>query len=169
MEFPLLVDMAIHHVDLIRMVSGRNVERVTALGFRPAWSWYRHEPGLKMLLELEGGLPFSYSGDWSARGRSTSIAATASRRHASGTDFVPSRGVCGAPPARAKTLPRAPLARLHLLPRGWSLLALPPSPHQSYQASLHLQVKLPHENTLQALSVELPSRSASCCHRRHLC
>ena len=24
-----------------------------------------------MLLELDGGLPFSYSGDWSARGRST--------------------------------------------------------------------------------------------------
>jgi predicted dehydrogenase len=71
MEFPLLVDMAIHHVDLIRMVTGRNVERVNAMGFRPAWSWYRHEPGLKMLLELEGGLPFSYSGDWSARGQTT--------------------------------------------------------------------------------------------------
>ena len=71
MEFPLLVDMAIHHVDLIRFVTGRNVRRVTAMGFRPAWSWYVHEPGLKMLLELDGGLPFSYSGDWSARGLTT--------------------------------------------------------------------------------------------------
>src|SRR5687768_18477205 len=72
MEFPLLVDMAIHHLDLIRCITGRNVVCVTAQTFRPAWSWYRHDPGLKMLLELDGGIPFSYSGDWSARGRNTS-------------------------------------------------------------------------------------------------
>src|SRR5688572_32120979 len=72
MEFPLLVDMAIHHLDLIRCITGRNVVCVTAQTFRPAWSWYQHDPGLKMLLELEGGIPFSYSGDWSARGRATS-------------------------------------------------------------------------------------------------
>jgi predicted dehydrogenase len=71
MEFPLLIDMAIHHLDLIRYITGRNIVKVSAWSFRPAWSWYRHEPGLKMLLELEGGLPFSYSGDWSARGRAT--------------------------------------------------------------------------------------------------
>ena len=72
MEFPLLVDMAIHHVDLIRAITGRDIIAVTARSFRPSWSWYAHEPGLKMLLDLEGGLSFSYSGDWSARGRSTS-------------------------------------------------------------------------------------------------
>ena len=71
MEFPLLVDMAIHHMDLIRCITGRNITKVTAQSFRPAWSWYAHDPGLKMLLELEDGLAFSYSGDWSARGRST--------------------------------------------------------------------------------------------------
>lgn len=72
MEFPLLVDMAIHHLDLIRCVTGRDIVRVTAQSFRPSWSWYQHDPGLKMLLELEGGVPFSYSGDWSARGQTTS-------------------------------------------------------------------------------------------------
>ena len=72
MRFPLLVDMAIHHIDLIRAVTGRNVTRVTAHTFNPSWSWYEHHAGLKMLLELEGGIPFSYSGDWSAIGRSTS-------------------------------------------------------------------------------------------------
>ena len=63
--------MAIHHVDLIRAVTSRDIVQVFARSFRPAWSWYQHDPGLKMLLELDGGLPFSYSGDWSARGRST--------------------------------------------------------------------------------------------------
>jgi predicted dehydrogenase len=71
MEFPLLVDMAIHHLDLIRAITGQNIARVTAQSFRPAWSWYAHEPGLKMLLELDDGTPWSYSGDWSARGRQT--------------------------------------------------------------------------------------------------
>jgi predicted dehydrogenase len=76
MPFPLLVDMAIHHVDLVRYFTGRNVERVTAQSFRPAWSWYRHDSGLKMLLELEGGVPFSYSGDWSALGHQTGWSGT---------------------------------------------------------------------------------------------
>lgn len=71
MDYVLLVDMAIHHVDLIRAVTGRNIVKVTAQTFRPEWSWYKHHPGLKMLLELEGGIPFSYSGDWSARGHCT--------------------------------------------------------------------------------------------------
>jgi len=72
MEYPLLLDMAIHHFDMIRCVTGRDIVKITVQSFKPSWSWYQNEPGLKALLELEGGLPFSYSGDWSARGRSTS-------------------------------------------------------------------------------------------------
>lgn len=71
MEFPLLVDMAIHHIDLIRAVTGKRVRKVTAQTFNPPWSWYEHHAGLKMLVELDDGLTFSYSGDWSAHGRST--------------------------------------------------------------------------------------------------
>ena len=71
MEFPLLIDMAIHHLDLIRAVTRRNIAKVTAHTFKPAWSWYAHHPGLQMLLELYDGTPFSYSGDWSALGRQT--------------------------------------------------------------------------------------------------
>lgn len=71
MEFPLLVDMAIHHMDLIRCITGRNIVRVMANSFNPSWSPFRHDAGLKMLLELEGGIPFSYSGDWSAFGDPT--------------------------------------------------------------------------------------------------
>jgi predicted dehydrogenase len=72
MQFPLLVDMAIHHIDLIRAVTGKNIRRVTAHTFNPSWSWYQHHAGLKMLLELDDEISFSYSGDWSALGRSTS-------------------------------------------------------------------------------------------------
>lgn len=71
MPFPLLIDMAVHHFDLIRCVTGRDIRRVTALGFRPEWSWYAHQPSAKVLLELDDDLPFSYNGDWSAQGRAT--------------------------------------------------------------------------------------------------
>lgn len=72
MEYPLLVDMAVHHFDLIRCVTGKNITKVTSLSAKPSWSWYAHQPMLKALIELDGGIPFSYSGDWSARGKSTS-------------------------------------------------------------------------------------------------
>jgi len=71
MQFPLLFDMAIHHFDLIRFVTGRNILKITVLSFNPPGSTFQHHAGLKALLELEGGIAFSYSGDWSARGRAT--------------------------------------------------------------------------------------------------
>lgn len=77
MDYPLLIDMAIHHFDLIRSITGRNIESITAQSFRPGWSWYRHDPGFKALMELaalpgeSGTMPFSYSGDWSAYGKAT--------------------------------------------------------------------------------------------------
>ena len=79
MRHVLLVDMCVHHFDLVRFVTGRDITRVYAQTFRPGWSWYEHHPGLKAVFDLgpaadgTGGpsIPFSYSGDWSARGRNT--------------------------------------------------------------------------------------------------
>ncbi len=71
MEFPLLVDMCIHHVDLIRFITRQNIRNVTALSFNPPGSTFKHDAGLKMLLQLDSGIPFSYDGDWSATGRVT--------------------------------------------------------------------------------------------------
>jgi predicted dehydrogenase len=71
MEYPLILDMAIHHFDLIRAVTGRNILRVLTKSFKPTWSWFRHDPAACVFMELEGGLPFVYHGDWTARGRTT--------------------------------------------------------------------------------------------------
>ncbi len=71
MQFPLLIDMAIHHLDLIRFITGKNIAQITAQTFKPSWSWFEHDPGLKMLMQLDEGTSFSYSGDWTARGRPT--------------------------------------------------------------------------------------------------
>lgn len=71
MEYVLLVDMAVHHFDLIRAVTGRNIVKVHTQSYRPDWARFKHHPAAHVLMELEGGIPFTYCGDWSAKGRST--------------------------------------------------------------------------------------------------
>ena len=73
MPHVLLVDMAVHHVDLARFILGRDVVRVYAEDFNPAWSaaggYYESGAALRMIMTFDDGTRLSYSGDWSARGR----------------------------------------------------------------------------------------------------
>lgn len=64
----LIEDLAIHHFDTIRYISGRNCRRVFAHSFRPAWSWFAGKPCASVDLLLEGDLPVHYFGSWVARG-----------------------------------------------------------------------------------------------------
>ncbi|MEM8873026.1 MAG: Gfo/Idh/MocA family oxidoreductase [Planctomycetota bacterium] len=68
MPHVLLMDMAVHHIDLIRHVTGHNVSRVYAETFNPSWSWYQGEAALAMILHLDDGTRFTYHGDWAAKG-----------------------------------------------------------------------------------------------------
>ena len=69
-----LVDMVVHHLDLLRHFTGRDVEAVYAIDWDPAHTLY--EPGtnaaLMMILDLTGGVRFTFAGDWCAAGRPTS-------------------------------------------------------------------------------------------------
>src|SRR5512138_2578431 len=53
MPHPYLHDMAIHHFDLVRACLGLDCLRLTAVGVRPAWSWYQGLPAVDALLEFE--------------------------------------------------------------------------------------------------------------------
>lgn len=64
----LIEDLAIHHFDTIRFISGRNGQRVFAHSFRPTWSWFRGNSCATVDLLLEGDVPVSYFGSWVARG-----------------------------------------------------------------------------------------------------
>lgn len=64
----LIEDLAIHHFDTIRFITGRNGQRVYAHSFRPSWSWFRGNSCASVDLLLEGGLPVHYFGSWVARG-----------------------------------------------------------------------------------------------------
>lgn len=68
---PLLDDLAIHHVDLLRHLTGREARVLAAVGHRPPWSAYAGVPDVAALLRLDGDVPVTYTGTWAARGRQT--------------------------------------------------------------------------------------------------
>ncbi len=76
MRHVLLVDMAVHHIDLIRHVLGRDIWQVYATDFNPTWSaqqgLYEHGAALRMILTMDDDTVVSYAGDWSAKGRPNS-------------------------------------------------------------------------------------------------
>jgi predicted dehydrogenase len=72
MRHPVVLDMSIHHADLVRMLTGRNVVRIEARSWRAPDSPYVHNPEVVALMELEGGVPFVYEGSWATRGEETS-------------------------------------------------------------------------------------------------
>jgi predicted dehydrogenase len=64
MPHPLLLDMAIHHVDLVRAITGREVVAVDARGWPAPDGPFRNTPTVTALLELVGGIDVSYDGSW---------------------------------------------------------------------------------------------------------
>jgi predicted dehydrogenase len=63
---PFLLDMAIHHVDLLRQITGREVAEVDARAWRVPDSPFRNEPVVAALLTLDDGTPVAYDGSWAA-------------------------------------------------------------------------------------------------------
>jgi predicted dehydrogenase len=72
MRHPYVLDMSIHHFDLIRAATGRDVRGICARSWRVPDSEYVHHPAVAALLNLEGGVPVVYEGDWATHERETS-------------------------------------------------------------------------------------------------
>jgi predicted dehydrogenase len=66
MPHPYVLDMAIHHVDLLRMISGQDVRDVDARTWRVPDSPFTHEPSMEALMTLADGTPVAYEGSWAA-------------------------------------------------------------------------------------------------------
>lgn len=65
---PLLVDMAIHHFDLMRAVLGREPLEVDCRSWNPSWSKYREPAAAAATLLFDGGTTVSYRGSWLSPG-----------------------------------------------------------------------------------------------------
>jgi len=72
MPSPLILDMAIHHFDLARYMTGVDPEAVYAKEFNPVGSWYRGDASASCIFEMTGGVIFTYRGSWCSEGFHTS-------------------------------------------------------------------------------------------------
>jgi predicted dehydrogenase len=72
MVHPYLLDMGIHHVDLLRMITGQEVAQIDALAWKVPDSPFRMEPNVQALLVMVDGTPVAYEGDFAATGIETS-------------------------------------------------------------------------------------------------
>lgn len=72
MPYPLIIDMAIHHFDMMRFFLDSDPVATAGRSWNPPWSWYRGDASAAVLLEFASGAVVSYSGSWCSRGVETS-------------------------------------------------------------------------------------------------
>jgi predicted dehydrogenase len=72
MESPLILDMAIHHFDMARYLTGQDPVAVYAHEFNPTGSWFQGDVAASCIFEMTGGVVFTYRGSWCANGCETS-------------------------------------------------------------------------------------------------
>lgn len=67
---PLLVDMSIHHFDLMRVVLGRDPQQITCQTWNPQWSLFTGPSEGAALVDF-GDVTLSYRGSWVSHGEPT--------------------------------------------------------------------------------------------------
>ena len=113
---PLLVDMSIHHFDLLRLIVGTEAVAVSCQSWNPAWSGYAGPPVAIASLQFEGNLMVSYRGSWISAGPETAWAGEWSMEFERGQLFWTSRGEDNMLQDRVTLTPRRGRARTIPLP-----------------------------------------------------
>jgi predicted dehydrogenase len=67
-EQPLLVDMSIHHFDLLRLILNRQPERIYCEAWNPEWATFGGPSVAVASIVFEGGVVVSYRGSWVTAG-----------------------------------------------------------------------------------------------------
>lgn len=67
-EQPLLVDMSIHHFDLLRMIINREPQRIYCEAWNPAWATFGGPSVAVASIVFVGGAVVSYRGSWVSAG-----------------------------------------------------------------------------------------------------
>jgi predicted dehydrogenase len=70
-EQPLLVDMSIHHFDLLRMILSREPRRIFCEAWNPEWTSFSGPSVAVATIDFEGGVVVSYRGSWISAGQVT--------------------------------------------------------------------------------------------------
>jgi predicted dehydrogenase len=71
MPHPLLLDMAVHHFDLIRFVTGLEPRSVAAWTWNPPWSQFEGDASAVCVFAMDGGARVVYEASWHPRAQFT--------------------------------------------------------------------------------------------------
>jgi len=69
MPYPLIIDMSIHHFDLMRFFLDNDPVSVFGRSWNPPWSWYKGDASASVTLEFMNDVFVSYNGSWCSQGR----------------------------------------------------------------------------------------------------
>lgn len=72
MPYPLVVDMAIHHFDLLRFFLQSDPMAVYGTSWNPPWSWFAGDASASLVFSFARDLHVAYNGSWCSLGRETS-------------------------------------------------------------------------------------------------
>jgi predicted dehydrogenase len=70
-DHPLLTDMMVHHIDMVRYVTGLDISSLRATAFQPRWSWFKGHAGVTLTAEMTNGAHFTHTGVWCSHGKNT--------------------------------------------------------------------------------------------------
>jgi len=68
LQFGLLLEGSVHHMDMLRFLSGGNCEVLMGFGWNPEWSSFRHYSSGMYLMRMDNGIHAFYEGNSSAAG-----------------------------------------------------------------------------------------------------
>jgi predicted dehydrogenase len=71
MRHPILFDMAIHHIDLIRHITGRDIATAYARSWPGPDGSFSHHASVAATFTLDNGVVVTYDGDWAGGGEDT--------------------------------------------------------------------------------------------------
>ena len=71
MAYPLVLDMSIHHFDLMRCIFGADIESVQASSVNAPWNWNKGDATVMAQLILDNGVVVNYFGSWVSKGAET--------------------------------------------------------------------------------------------------
>ena len=72
MPHPLIIDMSIHHFDLMRFFFGSDAVSIDARSWNPPWSWFDGDASAAAMIKFANGVEASYTGSWCSQAMETS-------------------------------------------------------------------------------------------------
>ncbi len=72
MAHPLIVDMSIHHFDMMRFFLEADAQTIQARSWNPPWSWFAGDASASAQIGFANGVQAAYTGSWCSQALETS-------------------------------------------------------------------------------------------------